>query len=92
MKDSDTGSKSSSPRKGAHKHGWSRVVAKVKRELHERKTRKKDESPADRAAKRTATATVWIAVFTVILACVGGFTLYEVIEGGRIGCRTLRTE
>ncbi|MGD1096774.1 MAG: hypothetical protein ABSB35_32875 [Bryobacteraceae bacterium] len=40
------------------------------------------KSSADKAADRTATATVWIAIFTIILALVSGFTLYEVIEGG----------
>jgi hypothetical protein len=40
------------------------------------------ETPVDRAARLTAAATVWIAVFTVVLALVGLGTLYEIIEGG----------
>jgi hypothetical protein len=40
------------------------------------------ETPTDTAARRTATATVWIAIFTVMLAVVNVITLYEVIEGG----------
>jgi hypothetical protein len=59
-----------------------RLIGYVKRYLHERKSKKETESPADRAARRTATATVWIAVFTVVLAIVGGVTLYEVVTGG----------
>jgi hypothetical protein len=57
-------------------------VSYIKRKLQERRAKYKDEPATDKAARRTATATVWIAVFTVILAGVGAFTLYEVIEGG----------
>jgi hypothetical protein len=41
-----------------------------------------EKSAADKAVERTATATVWIALFTVVLAIVGAITLYEVIAGG----------
>ena len=43
---------------------------------------KKPETSADWAARKTASATIWIAAFTVILALVSLFTLFEVIEGG----------
>lgn len=59
-----------------------RLISYIERKLHDRKAEKKEEGPADRAARRTANATVWIAVFTVVLAVVGGFTLIEVIIGG----------
>ena len=39
-------------------------------------------TPEQKAAWRTANATVWIAIFTIVLALVGFFTLYEVISGG----------
>jgi hypothetical protein len=48
----------------------------------ERERKKTEEGPEGRAARSTATATWWIAVFTIILAAVGALTLFEVIEGG----------
>jgi hypothetical protein len=57
-------------------------ISQIKRKLEERKAKYKEETPADKAARRTATATVWIAAFTVVLAIVGSITLYEVYEGG----------
>lgn len=59
---------------------WS--ISEIKRKLHEHRARSQSETPEQRAARLTATATIWIAVFTVILAIVGGITLYEVIAGG----------
>jgi hypothetical protein len=57
-------------------------IRQIKRYFEKRKAKYKDKKAADRAARRTANATVWIAAFTVILAVVGSITLYEVIEGG----------
>jgi hypothetical protein len=57
-------------------------ISYIKRKLHECKTKYEHETAPDKAARRTASATVAIAWFTVILALVGGFTLCEVIEGG----------
>jgi hypothetical protein len=58
----------------------------MERKMHQRRTRrekkKSDEKPEDKAARRTATATVWIAIFTIVLAGVGVLTLIELIEGG----------
>jgi hypothetical protein len=53
----------------------SRLIGYVKRKYHQRRAKKKHESPADRAARRTASATIWMAVFTVVLATVSGLTL-----------------
>jgi hypothetical protein len=64
-----------------HRHRWSWLIRYIKRELHKRRAKKQQESPTDRAARKTSSATIWIAVFTVVLAFVSGFTLYEVIEG-----------
>jgi hypothetical protein len=54
-----------------------------------RRIKRQTEGAADRAARRTATATVWLAVFTVILAFVGMGTFWllwnqlrEMHEGG----------
>lgn len=55
---------------------WVRFISYVKnRTTHERRTKKQKESPVDRAARRTAAATIWMAVFTVILTLVSGGTL-----------------
>jgi hypothetical protein len=57
------------------KQWWARLIRNIKRKLHERRAKKQEENPMDKAARRTASATVWIAVFTVILALVSGGTL-----------------
>jgi hypothetical protein len=57
-------------------------VSQIKRQLHERRAKYEAYTPEQQAAWRTANATVWIAIFTIVLACVGGITLYEVIAGG----------
>jgi len=51
-------------------------IGYIKRKLHQRKAKKEKESPTDRAARRTALATIWMAVFTVVLAFVSGGTLW----------------
>jgi len=60
-----------------------RFIAYVKRELQDRKAKKNKETPADRAVRVTATATIWMAIFTFVLAFVGIVTLIEIIEGGQ---------
>ena len=57
-------------------------VRYIQGKLHERAAKYENETPTDKAARRTADATVLIAIFTVVLAGVSGITLYEVIEGG----------
>ena len=64
-------------------------IGYVKRKLSDRKAKKQAESPADRAARRTAVATIWMAIFTFVLAGTSGFTiwilknqLHEMHEGG----------
>jgi hypothetical protein len=83
MEDTEGGENTNPPITAPRQTRWSRLVGYVKRKLHERKTKKENESPTDRAARRTAHATVWIAAFTVVMALVGAGTLYEIIEGGR---------
>jgi hypothetical protein len=57
-------------------------IGELERNPHPATSPTEEESAVDKAAKRTATATVWIAVFTVVLALVGIFTLIEVVLGG----------
>lgn len=82
MEDTEDGENTNPPIKAPRQNRWGRFVGYIKRKLHERKTKKEHESPTDRAARRTAHATVWIAAFTVVMALVGAGTLYEIIEGG----------
>jgi hypothetical protein len=55
---------------------WTRLVSYAKCKLQERKAKKQNESPTDRAARRTAAATVWMAIFTLILATTSAFTIW----------------
>jgi hypothetical protein len=64
-------------------------ISYIKGKLHERAIKYKDETPTDKAARRTATATIWMAAFTVILSVVSIGTLLilkrqlaEMHEGG----------
>lgn len=68
---------------------WTRLVGNIKRKMDERKAKKKDEPSVDRAARITARATVWMAIFTLVLAVTSGLTvlilknqLKEMHEGG----------
>jgi hypothetical protein len=57
-------------------------ISYIKGKLHERRTKYEAQTPEQKAAQRTANATVWIAAFTIVLAIVGWITLYEVVAGG----------
>lgn len=66
---------------------WS--IGYIKRKLQERAAKRKEETPADKAARITATATKWMAVFTFVLMLVTAGTLIvlklqlkEMHEGG----------
>ena len=50
---------------------WTRLVGYIDRKLQERKTKKQNENSVDKAARRTATATIWMALLTFILAVAG---------------------
>ena len=58
------------------------TISKPEGESHPPAPKPEQESTVDKAARRTATATVWIAIFTVVLAAVAALTLYFVITGG----------
>lgn len=64
-------------------------IGYVKRKFQERKAKYKDETPQDRATRRTTNATVWMAFFTFVLVLVGIGTYFilknqlkEMHEGG----------
>jgi len=54
---------------------WVRFVGYVKRKSEERTAKKKNETSTDKAARRTAVATIWMAIFTCILAATSGLTI-----------------
>jgi hypothetical protein len=61
----------------------------VKRKVHERRAKKQNETPVDRAARHTANATIALAVFTIVLAGTSVGTVWilknqliEMHEGG----------
>jgi hypothetical protein len=53
----------------------------IKRKVHKRAAKCKEETPIDKAARRTATATVWMAVFTCLLLLVTAGTYIEIKTG-----------
>ncbi len=50
------------------KNWWTRLIGNIKSKLQQRKAKKQQESTADRLARLTANATLWMAVFTFFLA------------------------
>jgi hypothetical protein len=57
--------------------------------MDERAATNKNETPADKAVRRTAVATIWMAIFTCVLAVTSGLTIWilknqlkEMHEGG----------
>lgn len=65
-----------------HRPLWARFVHHVIRESRKRKSKKQPETVADRAARRTASATIAIAVLTLVLAIVNYFQWHEIHAGG----------
>jgi hypothetical protein len=57
-------------------------VSYIKRKLEERKAKREKEPAADKAARLTAVATFWIAMFTLVLAILSGLTWWEIHTGG----------
>jgi len=65
---------------------WRWFILYMERKMHQRRTRRKkkkaEEINEQKAARLTAEATRWIAIFTVVLAIVAGLTLWQLIQGG----------
>ena len=55
---------------------WSRVVDYVKRKFNERRARREKETPTERAERRTANATWFIGILTLVIAVVGAAQWY----------------
>jgi hypothetical protein len=69
---------------------WLWLVSHVKRNSHERRAKKKDEKPEQRAARWTMLATIWIGVFTAVLAGAGFLQWKEMDESGAQTDRMIR--
>jgi hypothetical protein len=61
---------------------WRGFIRHIKTKMDERRAKKEKESSADRSARLTASATFWMAAFTLILALTNGLTIWVLIRGG----------
>jgi hypothetical protein len=61
---------------------WAGTINYVKAKFHKHKTERETENRVDQAARITATATRWIAVFTIVLAGVSYCQLRELHSSG----------
>jgi hypothetical protein len=74
------------PRK-PHSDWWTGIINRAKTWVHEYRAKREREALEARAARVTARATVWIAVFTVVLACATILSWWELQDGGRLDRR-----
>lgn len=80
MADQQDGDEPRSPREPPVIPLWPWCVAEIKRKLHERRAERKKETGQDRFSRRTANATVAIAVLAVVAAVLGGLQ-WKVMQG-----------
>ena len=73
MENTDSGDNEEKPGQRPGDNWRVRLVGYVKRKRYERRTKKEQESPQDRATRRAGNATVWIAFFTFVLAATSGY-------------------
>jgi hypothetical protein len=59
---------------------WIRLIRYTKRKMDERTAKRQEETPADKAARVTANATVWISIFTLVSVGVSVGT-YLILKG-----------
>jgi hypothetical protein len=72
LTDQDSGDASNSPPAQTQSNWVMRRIQEIERYFHDRRTAKKQENPQDRASRRTANATVFIAILTLAVAFIGG--------------------
>ncbi|MGH9585737.1 MAG: hypothetical protein ACRD3F_02210 [Acidobacteriaceae bacterium] len=68
MSDEKKAAKSATPAKPRRPRGRSRLITYVIGKYKEHKAKRESENPTDKAARRTAVATIWIGIFTATLA------------------------
>jgi hypothetical protein len=71
LSDHQKGDASGAPTNEPKENWIIRSINKIQSKREQRKSDKKNESPQDRAARRTANATVWIAGFTCVSVAIG---------------------
>lgn len=76
MNDTDDGATSDRQIKQFCRERWTRFIGYAKRKMNERRTKKQQETSADKASRITATATAWIAFFTLVSVLVNGGMFY----------------
>jgi hypothetical protein len=70
MENAQGNAPSNGPIENRRHSGWRWFVWYIKSKAQERHAKKEQETPADRAARRTANATRWIGLFTLALTAV----------------------
>jgi hypothetical protein len=75
MKNAEKPASSAAPIARPRNWWWIRLIGYMKRKMDERAAKKQNETPVDRAARVTAKATAWIAVFTLVSIVVSSVTL-----------------
>ena len=75
LNDTDNGADAERQMERLFRRWWRQLNSYVTRKKKERRAKKLAENVADLAARRTALATVWIAIFTFVSIAVSGGTL-----------------
>lgn len=83
MEDTTKSAEIETQREHRRRPTWTRFVHYAIREARKRKSEKKPESAADKAARRTANATIAIAFLTLVIAIVSYFQWQEIHSGGK---------
>lgn len=76
MNDTDNGEAAERQIEQFCRQRWTRLIGYIKRKVKDRRAKKQRESTAEKAARRTAWATVWIAFFTFVSIAVSSGTLW----------------
>lgn len=82
MADAKKGAQAAQQRQKPTSKWWARLIYDIKSEFHKSEAERKEECAQDRASRRTANATVWIAIVTAAMAVLSGLTLLEIHWGG----------
>lgn len=81
MENADSSTEVKPAAKRKRRPPWSRFIHQVIRQRRKREAQKNPESTADKAARRTANATIAIAGFTLVLVVVSYFQWKEIHDG-----------
>lgn len=76
MKDRHKTTNTDAPAARISANWWRGLVSYIKAKRDERAAKKKQEAPADKAARKTSAATIWIAIFTSALAAIAFYQFF----------------